>query len=67
VCQDKGKKRERKERRGVKVENDYETQILNIIYGNSHFEPAEYCFQIVNNSNGNIQKKIKIKKNYVKN
>jgi hypothetical protein len=33
----------------MKVENDYETQILNVIYGNSHFEHAEYCFQIVNN------------------
>ncbi len=27
----------------MKVGNDYETQILNIIYGNSHFELVEYC------------------------
>jgi hypothetical protein len=51
----------------MKVGNDCETQILNIIYGNSHFELVEYCFQIVNNSNGNIQNQIKIQINYVEN
>jgi hypothetical protein len=39
----------------MKVGNDYETQILNIIYDNSHFELVEYCFQIMNNANANIQ------------
>jgi hypothetical protein len=40
----------------MKVGNDYETQILNIIYDNSQFELVEYCFQIMNNSNVNIPK-----------
>jgi hypothetical protein len=40
----------------MKVRNDYETQILNIIYSNNHFELVAYCFQIMNNSNVKIQK-----------
>ncbi len=40
----------------MKVGNDYEIQILNIIYDNSHFELVVYCFRIMNNSNVNIQK-----------
>jgi len=40
----------------MKVGNDYETKILNIIYDNSHFELVEYCFWIMNNSNVNIEK-----------